>query len=258
MTDEAQAADAGSRYPFINLEKAMGRAKELFVQAGDHEALVADAFTTWDYSQKSSGGHQTVAALKMYGLLVATGNADQRKLALSPEALRYFRDEREDVHASLRRTFALRPKLLQALWEKWGVSPPADNIARSHLKIDRHLSEQGARSLLGIYKDNLDFADLKGSGKIPEESKEETPPASAEGGGKPLPGEKPLPGKGRRIDLMENERVLSDGLLSKTATYRVIVSGPIGPKEIDRLIKKLEVDKEILSDTDGADDEDET
>lgn len=49
---------------------------------------------------------------------------------------------------------------------------------------------------------------------------------------------------------MEGERVLSDGILSKTATYRVIVGGNIGVKEIERLIAKLEMDKEILADED--------
>ncbi len=52
---------------------------------------------------------------------------------------------------------------------------------------------------------------------------------------------------------MENERVLADGILLKTATFRVVVSGTIGPKEIERLIKKLEMDKVILSDPDDDD-----
>jgi hypothetical protein len=38
------------------------------------------------------------------------------------------------------------------------------------------------------------------------------------------------------------------GLLSKGANFRLIVSGPIGVREIEMLIKKLELDKEILAD----------
>jgi hypothetical protein len=34
------------------------------------------------------------------------------------------------------------------------------------------------------------------------------------------------------------------------ASFRLIVSGNIGVKEIERLIKKLEIDKEILADQD--------
>jgi hypothetical protein len=42
--------------------------------------------------------------------------------------------------------------------------------------------------------------------------------------------------------------------LSKDASFRLIVSGNIGVKEIERLIKKLELDKEILAESDPTDD----
>jgi hypothetical protein len=50
------------------------------------------------------------------------------------------------------------------------------------------------------------------------------------------------------------ERELTTGILSKDANFRLIVSGPVGVKEIERLIAKLELDKEILatSDSDAA------
>ena len=35
--------------------------------------------------------------------------------------------------------------------------------------------------------------------------------------------------------------------MAKDASFRLIVSGNIGVKEIERLIKKLELDKEILA-----------
>jgi len=47
--------------------------------------------------------------------------------------------------------------------------------------------------------------------------------------------------------VMDGERELTAGLLSKDANFRLIVSGTIGVKEIERLIKKLELDKEILA-----------
>lgn len=46
---------------------------------------------------------------------------------------------------------------------------------------------------------------------------------------------------------MAGERELTTGLLSKDANFRLLVSGPVGVKEIERLIAKLELDKEILS-----------
>jgi hypothetical protein len=50
---------------------------------------------------------------------------------------------------------------------------------------------------------------------------------------------------------MDGERELTAGLLSKDANCRLIVSGTIGVKEIEMLIKKLELDKEILADQKG-------
>jgi hypothetical protein len=159
-------ADVGVRFPFINLEKAIGRASELY-QADQRggEMSISGAFAVWNYSEKSSGGHQTVAALKSYGML----NAPQPgKLQLSKDALDYFRDEREEQRAKLLQAFARRPAMLRSLWNDWGAQPPADTLARSHLKVDRGLSEQSARVILGIYKENIAFAKIKGGDKIPE------------------------------------------------------------------------------------------
>jgi hypothetical protein len=160
--------DAAQRFPFIGLERAIERAKQLYdADQRGGEMATSGAFAVWEYSEKSSGGFQTVAALKMYGLLEP---GDGRKLKLSKAALDYFRDEREDRRATLLEGFATRPALIRSLWNEWGSTPPGDALARSHLKVDRGLSEQSARTLLGIYKDNLTFANLKGGAKIPEPS----------------------------------------------------------------------------------------
>jgi hypothetical protein len=49
---------------------------------------------------------------------------------------------------------------------------------------------------------------------------------------------------------MAGERELTTGMLAKEASFRLIVTGNIGVKEIERLIKKLELYKEILADQD--------
>jgi hypothetical protein len=165
---------AGTRFPFINLQKAIGQAKKLFdADQKGREMAISGAFGVWDYSEKSSGGFQTIAALKMYGLLKDSNGGDSRKVGLTDSALRYFRDERDDEKKKLVREFALKPKLIAALWADWHTTPPGDTIARSHLKTDRGLNEQGARSLLSIYKENLVFAELKADDKVPEPSNED-------------------------------------------------------------------------------------
>jgi hypothetical protein len=55
-----------------------------------------------------------------------------------------------------------------------------------------------------------------------------------------------------KAKIMGGERELTTGILSKDASFRLIVSGPVGVKEIERLIAKLELDKEILATSDSA------
>jgi len=167
MANAPAAKNVGTRFPFINLEKALGRAKELF--DADHkgrEMTIGAAFGVWGYSEKSSGGFQTIAALKMYALVKDSSIGDGRKIGLTDSALWYFRDEREEEKKKRAREFALAPKLIAALWADWHTSPPADPVARSHLKAERGLNDQGARSLLAIYKENMAFAELKADDKV--------------------------------------------------------------------------------------------
>jgi hypothetical protein len=50
----------------------------------------------------------------------------------------------------------------------------------------------------------------------------------------------PPPSPKGKVKIMVGERELTTGLLSKDANFRLIVSGPVGVKEIERLIRKLE------------------
>ena len=58
----------------------------------------------------------------------------------------------------------------------------------------------------------------------------------------------PSPPPGSKVKVMESERELTTGLLAKGTNFRLIVSGHVGVKEIEMLIKKLQLDKEILAD----------
>jgi hypothetical protein len=160
------AEDATKRFPFINLEKAIGRAKQLFdADRRGNEMSHAGAFAVWEYSDKSSGGFQTLGALRAYGLIVTP---QPGKVKLSKAVFDYFLDEREDARAKALHGFAVNPPFLRSLWNVWGAHPPADALARTYLKLERGLNEQSARAVLGIYKDNLAYANLKGDAKLHE------------------------------------------------------------------------------------------
>jgi hypothetical protein len=177
-----------TRFPFINLAKALERAKAIYENDKGGKGLkMPVAFAAWSYSDKSSGGFQTVAALKSYGLLADEGSKDDRAVKLTPEARQYFQTEIDEDKSRLLSRFASRPTLMAHLLDHWDGGLVDDPVARTYLKTGIGLNEQSARSALGIYKDNLSLIIGKGSSKVTEEEpkrdKEEgnglgkTPPA---------------------------------------------------------------------------------
>jgi hypothetical protein len=157
----------GPRYPFIDLQKALERCEEFRRAAHDHAILVEDAKQAWAYGAKSSGGDQTVGALRYYGLIEGAGTG---RIKLTDSARRYLRDERPEVRAELSRQFAFQPKIMRELWADWRANPPPDTAARSILKVDRHFPDRAAEEVLRIYRANLAFVGASSSDTLPPES----------------------------------------------------------------------------------------
>ncbi len=278
MAAEEDAPDdqGNSRFPYISLEKAIERVKVLHKAGGDHPIPVMEAAKLWGFGEKASGWRQTVAACKYYGLVDTVGAKEARRVKLSPDARRYFLDERPEEHEKAHAIFALKPVALSSLWKIWKAKPPADQIARSNLKLDFGYAENAAAQILAIYKANIVFAALERlgaesllagdvgleRGEISSLTELGAPPVTGAGVNirlgdgtlktSPVAGVSPEH-RAMRVDLMDGERELTTGLLSKEASFRVIVTGKIGSREIERLIKKLELDKEILSEPDQDD-----
>jgi hypothetical protein len=155
------------RYPFIDLQRALERCEEFRRAAGDHVILVEDAKQAWGYGAKSSGGDQTVGALRSYGLIERAGAG---RVKLTDSARRYLKDERSEVRTELRRQFAFQPKVMRELWGDWKANPPPDAAARSILKVDRHFPDKAAEEVLRIYQANLGFVGAESSDTLPSES----------------------------------------------------------------------------------------
>ena len=156
-----------TRFPFVSLEKALGRAEKIFqADRGGKGLKMPGAFAAWDYSPKSSGGFQTVGALLGYGILEDEGAKDDRLLKLTAAARRYFLSEIDEDRATLRDQFARTPKLFAHLLDQWDEGAPPDPVARTYLKTEIKLNDQSAKSALSIYKDNLGDVVRKGEPKV--------------------------------------------------------------------------------------------
>ncbi|SIT55081.1 hypothetical protein BQ8794_200084 [Mesorhizobium prunaredense] len=252
--DASQKRDRGPSFPFISLEKAVERTAQFYAKAKRFEARIADAAGDWGLGPKSSGTFQTVSALLAYGLIEDSGSGEGRKIKISDAGMRILEDKRPGVREMLLSEAALKPKLLaEFATTHWKDGRPDDTHAISSLKFEHGFTDESAHKFLRVYDETKRFSNPSVSDKVSDDAgpgtedgaKEERTKQDGGGTGKL---KSPTPPKEKGIHLMDGERELTTGLLSKEASFRLIVNGRIGEKEIERLIKKLELDKEILAD----------
>ncbi len=153
--------------PFIDLGTAIEKARAFYRGCGRNPVTVSDAVARWGYGPKSSGGLQTLAALKGYGLLTDQGTSKGRRVQLTKLALRILLDERVDSRERREaiREAALTPQLFAELSRKWkdqGLSSPTD--LRHFLVLEKAFNENSAEEFARKFIDTLRFAQLDGDG----------------------------------------------------------------------------------------------
>ena len=252
--------DRSPSFPSLPLEKAVERARQLFEKAKRHEVRLQDAAVDWGISPKSSAAAQIASTLLAFGLVDLVNVGGERKIKVSEEGWRILEDHRPGVKAELMSEAATKPKLFAEYAEKWKEGRPDNSHAISQLKFDSYFSDDAALKFLRVFDETIPFAKPPSSDNksdIDQSASQKAGVAVAEkpdgtegtvDAVKPLPSP-PLGKQKQKGILMEGERELTTGLLSKGASFRLIVAGKVGEKEIERLIKKLELDKEILADS---------
>jgi hypothetical protein len=253
---EQQAADTTKRdrspaFPYVGLAKALERIETLFRKVKRYDARLADIAADWDLAPKSSSLDRLVAALLSYGLVESTGAGEARKIKVSEIGWRILEDKRAGVREKLLAEAALRPPIMLEYANRWKGGRPDDSHALSQLKFEGKFTDDGAKMFLRVFDETIRFTEGVDPDKAPEKELDLGREPEVPGGGaaaRNLDLKHPAP-KPREVTTMEGERELTTGLLSKDASFRLIVKGEIGPMEIDRLIKKLEFDRDILADS---------
>lgn len=165
-------------FPFIDLETAIGRAAEFYEREKRNSAPLEVAVGHWGYSSKSSGGKQTTAALRAYGLLAGRG-----RVSLTPRALKIVVQGAPDRDKAVREA-ALAPDEFKKLWEVHGAELPSDQSLRHDLVINRGYNENSVDDFIKNYKNTVAYARLDDSasmsvaGSDPEET--DIPPEGAD------------------------------------------------------------------------------
>lgn len=174
QTDD-RSYDRSPPFPFIPLEKAIERATQFEAHYKKSAGRVSNVLPIWQYTAKSSGGQQTIGALKAYGLLEDEGSGADRKVKLTDLAMRILKDERPGKRDEAIKEAALKPKALSEHWTLWGNDRPPDAECRSELTLERHYTEDAAARLLRVYDENLKYARLGLSDKIADKQPETAP-----------------------------------------------------------------------------------
>ena len=264
MSDTEQAGrqkrDRSPNFPYIGLSKALERVKILFEKAKRHEVRVADIAGDWKLKATSGSTDRNVAALLAYGLIEDSSSGDGRKIKISESAWRILEDRRPGVREKMLAEAALKPAIIQQYASLWSEGRPDDTHALSQLKFEGGFTPDGAVQFLRVFDETIRFTKDVESDKISATENREEREDDAEIEATPkLSIDKKDPSvvlPQRKVAVMAGERELTTGLLAKDASFRLIVSGKVGVKEIERLIQKLEIDKDILADSDGPSDDD--
>lgn len=271
MTDDAAseiefAKQRSPKYPYISLDMAVERARRLYDQVKDSAQPKDVMAKVYGKPATSSATIQTFATLSQYGLLEPVLSGGVRKLRVTALTRSIINPNApDDVVSVAKKTAALSPNIFKELWKEYGTAEGMNDAAILYYLTDGRVQEHGAaftdraaQEVIRVYRATLAYAGLSESDNnsvdVVMEPEAETEDVSRHVGPAVERAERPLAApQSRIVEMAQGERELQSGMLSKGASYRVIVSGQIGVKEIERLIKKLEMDKEILADEDNAD-----
>jgi len=163
-------------FPFVGLREALDRARSFYEAEQRNAARPETAAAHWGYSAKSSGGKQTIAALRSFGLL----DGDSL-VKLSGRALRILLDEREGSEERLRlvQQAALMPPVHARLWERYGAELPSAQTLRLSLILDEGFNENSVDDFLTEYRETLEYARLlTGPPREEKETRTERPTPS--------------------------------------------------------------------------------
>jgi hypothetical protein len=253
MTDHMQSKIARERspsFPVMPLKAALERLQQFEAKFGRHPAPYEKTGLAWGMEEGSSQANRYLAALKSFGLIDYNGTAKERTVAISESGRTYLRAQQESIKKEILKSAAMMPKQIAVFWPKWGTDRPPNEICLDDLVLKHGFTEASAPQFLKIYDETIAYASLSPFDKVPEVSDTSDDEEDAMPTTQTIAPAKPAVGAIAGLPLASGERVLKTGLLAKGASYKLIVSGHVGSREIERLIRQLELDKEILADPD--------
>jgi hypothetical protein len=249
-------------YPAISLKEAVERVKALYDQDKTAVVPMDTAGKHIGFAKAHGQALMFLSALRKFGLVEYPSDGRVMVTRRAVDILT-FPDSHERKLKAIHDA-ALSPSIYAKLFEKYRESGlPSDEAIGAELIADSGFNPTAVGPFLKDFRESLEYAGLLSNGVLSlsrgesesgdngREEREEPTGHDDESATQNSPVSIAPPRRGAK--LMEGEREIATGLLSKNASFRLIVSGDVGVKEIERLIAKLQLDKEILADRDSDD-----
>lgn len=247
-------------YPSLSLGEAIEAVGPVYAKERRAKFPRMSLATHLGYGGLNGRALAKIGALRAYRLI--EGREDT--LAVSPLGIALLdapRDSEDYIHA-LHEAFNA-PPLFSRILEEHGDEQPSPETLRWWLSKQGYVGE-AADKALRVYLASAELVNsIEGaydsggnqSGPVVKKNAHNMSADEMLNELMPFPKPKQPPvnqagGEQAGLAMGVHERILTSGILSRQATFRVVVSGPVGEAEIDRLLKKLEMDKEILADPD--------
>jgi hypothetical protein len=184
MTDTTKTAKRpkgrSPSYPALNLETAIGRARQLYDQERQHPASVNTIMRHWGYRSMNGPASLSLAALKKFGLIEDEGTGSSRTAKVTDLAVEILEHPSEAIRREAIKRAALNPRIHRELWDQYGANPPSDTNLRWTLTRDRGFTETGADEFIPEYRATIAFAQLSSSDTVEPQDQEPTEDGDAD------------------------------------------------------------------------------
>lgn len=243
-------------YPNMSLEDAVEAVRKVEQLYRGSAVDRTEAARLIGYTTLSGPANKALAALASYGLVERAGKGEMR-VTKGAQAILHPNDTTERNRYLVEA--ALSPELFQGLQERFpGIVPPEDGV-RSYLSR-LGFNQNAIRPAAKAYLETLSYLEKVGAsvshGAQPSEATE-SPLEDDEEVSMSESAQsvqvRPAPGAGRSFMLERPSSGLSAGetewlriKVGPDKVVRLIAQGEMGAKEIGRLIRMLEAQKEIL------------
>jgi hypothetical protein len=235
-------------FPSLALEKCIEFAKTFYEKYRRTPIAYEVAINWLGYSPMSSGGLQLVAALSAYGLIEVTGSGKEKRLKLSELAYRIIEDRRpssSERDKALHQA-ALTPAMFLKIYDENRDSLPPEDALAHDLKFKYGFNPNSVHTFIKVITHTFNFAKIYESDVIHDENRgfQEAAPISGGDMQVQISGRAPIAARMPVPSMMESEREIAKYPVGRDVSIRLIASGPITQKSIEKLIKMLQINVE--------------